>query len=321
MKLSKEAQDIYNDITSGSRLALSKAITLLESQNESHYHLGQEVIFLHQGQSNCRRVAISGSPGVGKSTFIEALGCQLADKGDRVAVLAIDPSSALSGGSILGDKTRMEKLSAHPNAFIRPTPSSGVLGGVSARTREVIALCEIAQFDHILVETVGVGQSEIDASSIVDLFILLHLPNSGDELQGIKRGILEIADFIVVTKCDQENSPKASIAKKQLEASTKMFNPSASENIFTCSAITKQGLTEIIRAMDQYFESYFSSNGHIERRQRNNIQWLRKECLELFRNQFDAKFSSKDLGEIAEKEGFSAYFDGKKLLNSFLKGN
>ncbi len=198
-----DTDDLARRILDGERRALARAITLVESTRSEHRALARMLLErLERQRSVARRIGLSGTPGVGKSTFIEALGMQLADDGARVAVLAVDPSSTRSGGSILGDKTRMERLSRHPNAFIRPSPSLGELGGVARRTRETIRLVEAAGFDTILVETVGVGQSETVVAEMTDIFLLLLAPAGGDELQGVKRGIMEIADLIVVNKAD-----------------------------------------------------------------------------------------------------------------------
>ena len=190
-------------IRNGDRRAIAKAITLLESTHPEKLDQGQELLEeLLPETGKSLRIGITGVPGVGKSTFIEAFGMRLIEAGHRVAVLAVDPSSPITGGSILGDKTRMQQLSSHPQAFVRPSPSSGVLGGVTRRTRETMLLCEAAGYDVIIVETVGVGQSETMGASMVDLFLVLMLPNAGDELQGIKKGILELADLIVINKAD-----------------------------------------------------------------------------------------------------------------------
>ena len=211
-------------ILDGDRTILSRAITMIESSNPDHLALAQEIIercLPHSG--NSLRIGITGVPGVGKSTFIEAFGKMLTGMGHKVAVLAIDPSSERTKGSILGDKTRMEQLSVDPDAFIRPSPSGSTLGGVARKTRETIVLCEAAGFDVILVETVGVGQSETVVKSMVDFFLLLMLAGAGDELQGIKRGIMEMADGLVINKADGDNKPKAVAAQAQYRAALKLF--------------------------------------------------------------------------------------------------
>jgi LAO/AO transport system kinase len=203
MASSLDPAEAARAIRSGDRRAMARAITRLESTREVDYQVGQAILeALIQDSGNAIRVGITGPPGVGKSTFIEALGMHLVDQGKRVAVLAVDPSSPVSGGSILGDKTRMERLSVRPEAFIRPSPSGGSLGGVAHRTREVMLLCEAAGYDVILIETVGIGQSEVAVASMVDFFLVLLLPSGGDELQGIKKGVIELADALVVNKAD-----------------------------------------------------------------------------------------------------------------------
>ena len=249
-------EEYAQGILAGNRTILSKAITLIESSLSAHYQVAQEVIALclpHSGKSV--RIGITGVPGVGKSTFIEALGTQLTRAGHKLAVLAIDPSSTRSKGSILGDKTRMETLSVNSNAFIRPSPSSGSLGGVARKTRETIVLCEAAGFDTIFVETVGVGQSEVAVYAMVDFFLLLMLAGAGDELQGIKRGIIEMADAIIINKADGDNLAKADIAAAQVRNSLHLFPVSDSGWLpvtATCSAQTSQGINGVWQIVQQY---------------------------------------------------------------------
>lgn len=242
-------------LLAGNRRALAKAITLTESSRPEHeqeaQHLLTEVL-PHAGGS--LRVGLTGVPGVGKSTLIEALGLYLAEAGHRVAVLAVDPSSARTGGSIMGDKTRMPRLTVHPNAFIRPSPSGGTLGGVARRTRETITLCEAAGYDVLLVETVGVGQSETQAAGMTDLFVLLTLPNAGDELQGIKRGIMELSDLCVVNKADL--NPKAAIrAQTELRVALTLLTPHDAPwrpAALRASATTGEGIPELWAKAQEY---------------------------------------------------------------------
>lgn len=239
----------------GQRRALAKAITLVESTRAEHERQAQELLALVQGQAGKSiRVGLTGVPGVGKSTFIEALGMFLAGQGRRVAVLAVDPSSARTGGSIMGDKTRMPRLTVHPNAFIRPSPSGGTLGGVARRTRETALLCEAAGYDVVLVETVGVGQSETHVAGMTDLFVLLTLPNAGDELQGIKRGIMELADICVVNKAD--TNPQAAIrAQTELRTALTLLTPHDAPwrpVALKASALTGEGIPELWTKVQEY---------------------------------------------------------------------
>src|SRR6056297_272375 len=236
-------------VRAGDRKILAKTITLIESSLATHQQLVTTVLDeLLPDTGNTIRLGITGVPGAGKSTFIENMGLQLIDQGYRLAVLAVDPSSARSGGSILGDKTRMEKLSARPEAFIRPSPSGGSLGGVSRKTREAMLICEAAGFDVIIIETVGVGQSEASVASMVDFFLVLILAGAGDELQGIKRGILELADAIAVNKADGENIKNAKQTRKAFADALHLLLPSSSTwvpPVMTCSALTMAGINEI----------------------------------------------------------------------------
>ncbi|WP_034383321.1 methylmalonyl Co-A mutase-associated GTPase MeaB [Deinococcus sp. YIM 77859] len=246
---------LASPLRQGQRRALARAITLIESTRPDHEAEAQRLLaelLPHAGKSV--RVGLTGVPGVGKSTFIEALGVFLADAGHRVAVLAVDPSSARSGGSIMGDKTRMPRLTVHPNAFIRPSPSGGTLGGVSRRTREAITLCEAAGYDVLLVETVGVGQSETQVAAMTDLFVLLTLPNAGDELQGIKRGIMELADLCVVNKADTDKEA-ATRAQTELTAALKLLTPQGASwrpRALQASALTGAGIPEVWAAVEAY---------------------------------------------------------------------
>lgn len=257
---------------------LSRAITLIESSNPEHYQYASallEKVLPHTGSSV--RIGISGVPGVGKSTFIEAFGKYLTSAGHRVAVLAVDPSSQITGGSILGDKTRMEELSRDENAFIRPSPAGKTLGGVARKTRETMLLCEAAGFDVILVETVGVGQSEITVASMVDFFMLLQLANAGDELQGIKKGVMEIADAIVINKAEGENRQRAEVAKGQYQNALHILRP-RSKNwtvpVMLCSALYNEGVAEVWGTVSDYRERLTASGEFAEKRRRQSADWL-----------------------------------------------
>lgn len=284
------AEEFVDGILSGNRVILSQAITMVESSRPEHYALSQEIIarcLPHAG--NSIRIGITGVPGVGKSTFIEAFGKLLTSLGHKVAVLAIDPSSERSKGSILGDKTRMEELSIDPKAFIRPSPSAGSLGGVARKTRESIILCEAAGFDRIIVETVGVGQSETAVHSMVDFFLLLMLSGAGDELQGIKRGIMEMADAIVINKADGDNIQRANLAKAQYTSALHLFPPTPSKwapLALTCSSFTKEGIDQVLATIDDYIEKT-NKNGYfrqhrMEQAKYTLLEYLNKATLDLF---------------------------------------
>ncbi len=254
-------------ILSGNRTILSEAITLVESSLPEHEAVALEIIgkcLPHSGRSV--RIGITGIPGAGKSTFIETFGLHLTRSGKKLAVLTIDPSSRNSGGSILGDKTRMEKLSTDPNAFIRPSPSAGASGGVAARTGESILLCEAAGFDTIIVETVGVGQSETTVRSMVDFFLLLMLAGTGDELQGIKRGVMEMADAVAVNKADGDNVQKAELAKHSIQNALNLFpvlRPGWNPRALTCSALEDRGMDELIGTIGD-FVAVTKKNGYFD---------------------------------------------------------
>lgn len=259
--------EFVSGIISGNRTILSQAITLVESALPEHYRRAQEIIercLPHSARSV--RIGITGVPGAGKSTFIETFGLYAAESGRKVAVLAIDPSSSNTKGSILGDKTRMEKLSVHPDAFIRPSPSAGTLGGVARKTRETIILCEAAGFNTILVETVGVGQSETAARSMVDFFLLLMLAGAGDEIQGIKRGIIEMADTIAITKADGPNKIMAENARTMFQNALNLFPATQSgwkPLAVTCSALLETGISEIWNVITDYVD-FTTSRGYFE---------------------------------------------------------
>ena len=261
-------------IVAGDRLALSKAITLVESQAPEHRTRALELLdTLYKERVPSFRLGITGIPGVGKSTFIESLGKTVIAEGRQLAVLAIDPSSGRSKGSILGDKTRMDQLSRAEQAFIRPSPSSGTLGGIAARTRETMLLCEAAGFDTIIIETVGVGQSEIEVANLADVFLLLAMPGTGDELQGIKRGIMETADIIVINKADGSNEALAKKAKKQLEMALHLFPEKESlwrARVLLASGLYDQGVTACWQALDQFHQTT-TANGffHLNRKAQN----------------------------------------------------
>jgi LAO/AO transport system kinase len=263
----------------GNRRALAKAITLVESTLEAHRDQAQQVLeAILPDTGNSVRIGISGVPGVGKSTFIEAFGLSLIAQGKRVAVLAVDPSSPLRGGSILGDKTRMEELSRAEQAFIRPSPSGGALGGVAQKTRESMLLCEAAGYDVILVETVGVGQSEFEVSGMVDFFLLLMMPNAGDDLHGIKKGIMEMVDGMVINKADGESVNLASISQRHYQNAFHLLHHGSdwAPRVLTCSALKNSGLEAIWQMIVDYGEQARQSQSIERKRAHQNIDWMRK---------------------------------------------
>jgi LAO/AO transport system kinase len=277
-------------ILAGNRTLLSQAITLVESSLPAHQEEADQIIekcLPFSGKSI--RIGITGVPGVGKSTFIESLGLKITGTARKLAVLAIDPSSELSKGSILGDKTRMEKLSVDPNAYIRPSPSAGTLGGVARKTREIIILCEAAGFNTIFIETVGVGQSETAVNSMVDFFLLLMLAGAGDELQGIKRGIMEMADAIAITKADGNNIDKAFLAKSEYQNALHLYPSSESgwiPQVLTCSAKSGNGIDDIWQAIQDY-ESFTRNSGFFaKRRQKQAKYWMYEAIDEALKSNF-----------------------------------
>ena len=271
-------------LKSGNRRALAKAITLVESKLDKHRVEAQDVLNqLLPETGNSIRIGISGIPGVGKSTFIEAFGQYLISLDKKVAVLAVDPSSPLRGGSILGDKTRMEMLSREESAFIRPSPSEGALGGVAQKTRETMLLCEAAGYDVILVETVGVGQSEYEVAAMVDFFLVLMLPNAGDELQGIKRGIMELADALVINKADGESLRLAQQTQGHYKNAFKLMKQNSfwTPQVETCSAINNERIEDIWKMITAYQQAANESinagiSSFVEKRARQNSEWLKK---------------------------------------------
>lgn len=269
---------------------LSRAITLVESNHPEHERLAQELLtrlLPHTG--NSVRVGITGVPGAGKSTLIEALGCLLGDRGQRVAVLAVDPSSSVTGGSILGDKTRMEHLVRHPNAYIRPSPSGGSLGGVGRKSRETLLLCEAAGFDVILVETVGVGQNEVTVRSMVDFFLLIMIAGAGDELQGMKKGVIEIADLLAVNKADGDNVQKARIAAAEYNRVLGFLQPATpgwQTRCTTCSARNRETLGVLWEEIERFADETRVSGAFQERRKQQSIAWMQAMIEEELRNRF-----------------------------------
>ena len=276
--ISEDPQFYVQGVLNGDRRLIAKAITLIESSLAAHQRLAQTIIDLLLPYSGkAIRLGITGVPGVGKSTFIESLGTMLVKKGHRVAVLAVDPSSKRSGGSVLADKTRMEKLAVEPRAFIRPSPSGGTLGGVARKTRETMILCEAAGFDVIIVETVGVGQSETAVASMVDFFLVLMIAGAGDELQGIKKGILELADAVAVNKADGDNIERAEFARKQYETALHFLAPSSpnwTPPVLTCSALEMIDIDVIWKNVTKH-HTVFTNTGELKaNREKQAVDWM-----------------------------------------------
>ncbi|WP_294821728.1 methylmalonyl Co-A mutase-associated GTPase MeaB [uncultured Flavobacterium sp.] len=296
------ANELVAGILKGDKTALSRAITLVESTNPAHLDKANAVIAGCLPYSDKSvRIGITGVPGVGKSTFIEAFGKQLTSIGNKVAVLAVDPSSSLSHGSILGDKTRMEELVKDNNAYIRPSASGETLGGVARKTREAIILCEACGFDTIIIETVGVGQSETAVHSMSDFFLLLQIAGAGDELQGIKRGIMEMADLIVINKADGDNIKKAKLAKTEFNRALHLFpaKPSGWQpTVTTCSAINHDGIAEVWKTINEYFD-LAKKNGFFEiRRNEQNSYWLTETINEQLLGRF---YNDASMAEFLEE--------------------
>lgn len=311
-------------IVEGNRVILSQAITLIESVHPKHHEIAQQVIEKALPYSgNSLRIGITGVPGVGKSTFIEALGKQLTAKGHKLAVLAIDPSSERSKGSILGDKTRMEDLSVDPNAFIRPSPSGLTLGGVARKTRETIILCEAAGFDVIFVETVGVGQSETVVKSMVDFFLLLMLAGAGDELQGIKRGIMEMADALIITKADGENILNAQNAKSLYLSALRLFpqyESGWSVPVDICSSVTKSGVDHVWSIVKEY-EKLTKENGYFHQQRTEQLvkifyDWMENTLKDNFYGNQMVKDKIEDLIPKIKAGQITPYQAGAETLKS-----
>ncbi len=289
-------EEYYKGIISEDRNILSRAISLLESSRETDKEKASEIVskcLKHSG--NSQRIGITGVPGVGKSTFINIFGKKLIEQGHRVAVLAIDPSSNITGGSILGDKTRMTYLSGREEAFIRPSPTAGTLGGVAAKTRETMLLCEAAGFDTVIIETVGVGQSETAVSTMVDVFVMLLVAGTGDELQGIKRGIMEMTDILVFTKEDGDNKTRTQLAKRQFEAALKMFPLKESQwtpEVLSVSSVEERGIDEVLETLQKYFSVIKNNEFFDKNRNSQLVQWFYEQLDTELKNIF---FGNEDV--------------------------
>ncbi|MCQ6279586.1 methylmalonyl Co-A mutase-associated GTPase MeaB [Bacillus sp. EB600] len=312
-------------VLSKNRTIIAQTITLVESNNAKHLETAQEVLKqLLPYTGNSIRIGITGVPGAGKSTLIEALGTMLCEQGNRVAVLAVDPSSTVTGGSILGDKTRMDMLSRNPNAFIRPSASGGTLGGVNRKSRETMLICEAAGFDVILVETVGVGQSEVTVRSMVDFFLLVMLTGGGDELQGIKKGVIELADAILVNKADGENKQRALTAKAEfnrilhyLQPITEGWFPQA----YTCSVLTGEGIAEMWQVIQDFRSKTSESGVFSQRRRKQTIDWMYTMVEDYLRTSFFNHPEVSRFIPVIEKAlvngEMSATMGAKQLLKTY----
>jgi LAO/AO transport system kinase len=319
-------QEYVEGILSGNRIILSRALTIIESNLQDDKDLGHKIleqVIPHSG--NSLRIGITGVPGVGKSTFIESFGKYITSRHKKLAVLAIDPSSQRSRGSILGDKTRMIELSHDPLAFIRPSPAGSSLGGVSNKTRESMLLCEAAGFEIIFIETVGVGQSETAVKGMVDFFLLLMLAGAGDELQGIKKGIMEMADAIAITKSDGENTKAAKAAKAEFQSALHLFPPAENgwyPKVLTCSALKKEGLEDIWNLILTYQEQV-KNNGHFNAiRKKQNLNWLHENIRQNLEHHF-YKFPAihqaiVDIEKKVEEGEIPATVAAKELMNIYL---
>jgi len=321
------ANELVKGILAGDITALSRAITLVESTNVMHLAKANEVVNACLPHANKSvRIGITGVPGVGKSTFIEAFGTHLTSLGKKVAVLAVDPSSTISHGSILGDKTRMEELVKDKNAFIRPSASGETLGGVARKTRETITLCEAAGFDTIVIETVGVGQSETAVHSMVDFFLLLKISGAGDELQGIKRGIMEMADAIVINKADGDNIRKAGLAKTEFGRALHLFPAKKSgwtPKVTTCSAIEKTGIDGVWNIISEFLEQTKTNNYFFEKRKEQNQYWMMETINEQLKNSF---YNNADIQKLLEEnkkavqnDEMSPFAAAQLLLGKYFK--
>ena len=317
--------DLISGIITGNKTALSRAITIIESNNADHQKNATEIVnkcLPHANKSI--RIGITGVPGVGKSTFIEAFGLHLTSLGKKVAVLAVDPSSTISHGSILGDKTRMEQLVNNPNAFIRPTASGETLGGVARKTRETIVLCEAAGYDVVLIETVGVGQSETAVHSMVDFFLLLKISGAGDGLQGIKRGIMEMADAVVINKADGDNVTKANLAKTEFGRALHLFSEKKSgwiPRVATCSAIENTGIDAVWKIISDYFELTSENNFFQENRTSQNLFWMMETINDRLKSHFYDNENIKKMilenSELISKNEKSPFEAANELLDFY----
>ena len=326
-KIQPSAKELVHGILNGNITALSRAITLVESTNSEHLERANEVINACLPHANKSvRIGITGVPGVGKSTFIEAFGKYLTGLGKKVAVLAVDPSSTISHGSILGDKTRMEELVKDKNAYIRPSASGETLGGVARKTRESITLCEACGFDTIIIETVGVGQSETAVHSMVDFFLLLKISGAGDELQGIKRGIMEMADAIVINKADGDNVRKSNLAKVEFGRALHLFPAKKSgwvPKASTCSAITHEGIPDVWETILKFLERTKNNSYFFEKRKEQNQYWMLETINEQLKTNFynhpDIQNLLDSTKKAVQNDEISPFAAAQILLEKYFK--
>jgi LAO/AO transport system kinase len=326
-KIQPSAKELVHGILNGNITALSRAITLVESTNSEHLERANEVINACLPHANKSvRIGITGVPGVGKSTFMEAFGKYLTGLGKKVAVLAVDPSSTISHGSILGDKTRMEELVKDKNAYIRPSASGETLGGVARKTRESITLCEACGFDTIIIETVGVGQSETAVHSMVDFFLLLKISGAGDELQGIKRGIMEMADAIVINKADGDNVRKSNLAKVEFGRALHLFPAKKSgwvPTASTCSAITHEGIPDVWKTILKFLERTKNNSYFFEKRKEQNQYWMLETINEQLKTNFfnhpEIKKLLEENKKAVQNDEISPFAAAQILLEKYFK--
>ncbi|MBT34227.1 MAG: methylmalonyl Co-A mutase-associated GTPase MeaB [Thalassobius sp.] len=330
MRKKQLTEEAYvSGIKEGNRFILSRAITLVESNLPADVELAQKIIrHFSRDEEKTIRIGVTGVPGVGKSTFIESFGEMVADKGLKVAVLAVDPSSQVTKGSIMGDKTRMERLSNHPNAYIRPSASGSSIGGVARKTREAMLLCEAAGFDVIIVETVGVGQSETTVKGMVDFFLLLMLAGAGDELQGIKKGIMEMADCVTINKADGDNKKQALRAKREYANALHLFRQEEHGwhcSVITCSAIEREGINNVWQEVEKFVDvrkqvGYFSEN-----RKKQRLEWMKEsiedELMQLFYRNEAVKGHLQETKEKVMDGFLPAYSGASELIKLFTREN
>jgi LAO/AO transport system kinase len=320
-------QEYTDGILSGNRKLLGRAITLIESELESDQALAQEIVEKCLPYSaNSFRIGISGAPGCGKSTFIENFGLLLIKHGHKLAVLAVDPSSTISKGSILGDKTRMAELSMHPNAFIRPSPSGAMYGGINRMTRETIILCEAAGFDRIIIETVGVGQSEVIVGTMVDFFMVLMLAGAGDDIQGIKRGIIEMADALIFTKADGEYAQNVNAKAQEFKRALELFPQKENgwkPEVLTCSALLQKGLDEIIILLNLFLDFTKSNKSFTKNRLNQQLEWLHQtvehQLKQLFYQHPTVKAAISETVAKIKLNEITPYKASQQLLDVFLQ--